>query len=214
MKKLIHWALDSAFRSPRVRYDPINTVWAITDPSGGSYFGTQIQFRNEFGNILTGTIWSLFHSPLPKIALIFLHSLGTNQYECMNLIPFMVSQEIALVSFDFPGCGISEGDNIPLDGSGDQNVTWCANFLRAEYGFTDFVLWGRSLGASISLQTASKTTDFKCIVADSGFSSTNDIIHDLATRQNYPNFLANILLKLAKKETRNYIGVDLIPLRL
>jgi pimeloyl-ACP methyl ester carboxylesterase len=101
--------------------------------------------------------------------LIFLHSLGTNQFECLNFAPFLITQDLALVSFDFPGCGISEGDNIPLDGSGDQNATGCVKFLEKELGFTDFCLWGRSIGASIALQAASRSHIFKCVVADSGF---------------------------------------------
>jgi pimeloyl-ACP methyl ester carboxylesterase len=71
----------------------------------------------------------------------------------LNIIPFLCTPELAMFAFAFPGCGISEGKAAPLDRSGSQLVLAAVRHLRVRFSFTQFALWGRSLGAAIALHT-------------------------------------------------------------
>jgi hypothetical protein len=133
---------------------------------------------------------------------IYLHSLGTNQFESLNLIPFLCTPELAVFSFDLPGCGISEGPSIPLDGSGCELVLAAVQHLRSHFSFTQFALWGRSLGAAIALHTVSTSNDFRCVVADSSFTSTRDFIYDQAKVNGVPKFFIQIAFPLVRAEVR------------
>jgi hypothetical protein len=51
----------------------------------------------------------LVHPPAPVRQLIlYLHGNGGNKFECLQLLPFL-PEGFALGSFDFAGCGKSEG---------------------------------------------------------------------------------------------------------
>jgi pimeloyl-ACP methyl ester carboxylesterase len=158
-----------------------------------------------------GSLWRERTLPdaTPTTCLIYLHSLGTNQFEVLNIIPFLCTPELAVFAFDFPGCGVSEGKATPLDGSGCQLVLGAARHLRSRFGFTQFALWGRSLGASIALHAVSISNDFRCVVADSPFASTRDFLSDQAQANKIPKFLIKMALPIVQAEARRMVAANI-----
>jgi predicted esterase len=143
------------------------------------------------------------------MCLIYLHSLGTNQFEAINLIPFLCTSQLSLFAFDFPGCGISEGKATPLDGSGSGIVRTAVRVLRARFGFNQFALWGRSLGASIALHAVSTSNDFDCIVADSPFRCARDFLYDQAKANKIPQFFIKLALPIVQAEALRTLKMNI-----
>jgi pimeloyl-ACP methyl ester carboxylesterase len=210
MHRVIRYLLEAIFSPPRAVYNPDFTVSVITCNSC-AYERAAVQFTSDSRLNLMGSLWrDCTHRDIaPTVCLIYLHSLGTNQFEMLDIIPFLCTPELAMFAFDFPGCGISEGKAIPLDGSGCELVLAAVRHLRAHFAFTQFALWGRSLGASIALHTVSNSNDFRCVVADSPFASTRDFLYDQAHENKIPKCLIKMALPIVQAEARRMTGVNI-----
>jgi pimeloyl-ACP methyl ester carboxylesterase len=210
MFKVIQYLLELTFSPPRAVYNPDETISAIT--CDGLIFEREIvQFTSDSCLNLMGSLWRDRTQPntCPTICTIYLHSLGTNQFESINIVPFLCTPELAIFTFDFPGCGMSEGRWVPLDGSGCDLVLAAVRSLRARFSFTQFALWGRSLGACIALHTVSTSNDFRCVVADSPFASTRDFIYDQAKSNNIPKCLIQMVFPLFRHEARRSVEMNI-----
>ncbi|OHS98353.1 hypothetical protein TRFO_08942 [Tritrichomonas foetus] len=206
MKSLIHWAIDVSLRPPRATYDLDNTICAIENKYDDLFIRTDVEFDNGDNLKLYGSLWRNYRHPHPTSCIIFLHSLGMNQFECVNIVPFLCTPDLAVFSFDFTGSGKSDGDTIPLIGRGCHDVMTAANFLRTQFQISRIGLWGRSMGAAIGLDTVSISNDFECIVSDSAFASTDQIIYDQAKMNKLPPFFVNLVKPILRKEALKIVG--------
>lgn len=209
MKSVLEWMFEVSLRPPRATYDLNATVCVVESRSNSLYIRQDVTFQNDDSITLYGSLWHERNHPQPTACIIFLHSLGTNQFECINLIPFLCTPELALFSFDFSGSGMSGGDTIPLVGRGSQDVFAAYNLLKNKFGITQIGLWGRSMGAAIGLDTVSISNDFACIVSDSAFASTEEIVYDQAKINGYPKFLINIAKPILMKQAKKIVGPTL-----
>ena len=208
MRKVVEWMFDVTLRPPRASYNPAKSIAVVESCRRTLYVREGVEFTNPAGLKLIGSIWREQGSD-PTACVIFLHSLGTNQFECVNLVPFLCTPELALFAFDFSGSGRSEGDFIPLVGNGSQDVFAAADFVRSHYGITQLCLWGRSMGAAIGLDVVSMCNDFACIVADSAFASTEDIVYDQAKLNGFPKCLVKIAEPYLKRQAKRIVGESL-----
>ena len=215
MKSVVRWLVDVSFRPPRHSYDPERTVSVVTN-GPNIYVRKGASFKNNKDNLLYGSLWYDRSAPIPPNCLIYLHSLGTNQFEGLNLISFMCSPDLSVFTFDFPGCGISEGDYIPLDGSGINDVKAAVEYLDDNYHFEKYALWGRSMGAAIALQTASSSLRFCCCVSDSAFKNTKSVVYDQADQNGIPKFAISLIEPIIKHQANQILHTDVLspsPLR-
>ena len=206
MKAVMKWMVDVCLRPPRANYDLNKTVCLIEGIENEVYIRKDVTFNNSQNITLHGSFWHNKDNPTPTSCLIFLHSLGTNQLECVNLVPFVCTHDLALFSFDFTGSGISDGDIIPLVGNGCHDVLSAAELIRNKFGITQIGIWGRSMGAAIALETVSFTNEFVCVVADSSFSSPENIVFDQAKNYGFPKLLVNFAKPYFIKEALKIVG--------
>lgn len=209
MKSIVKWLVDVSFRPPRHTYDPETTVSAVTNGSN-VYVRKSFYFPNKKGDELYGSLWYDRSQPIPRNCIFYLHSLGTNQFEGLNLVSFLCSPDLCLFTFDFPGCGISEGDFIPLDGSGIDDVKSAFEYLSSEYHFEKYAIWGRSLGAAIALQSASATDYFSCCVSDSAFKNTESVVYDQAAQNGIPKLCITLVKPFVKQQANSILKTDVI----
>lgn len=212
MRKVLEWMFDATLRPPRASYDPLETICVIESRRRTLFVREHVEFTNQSGQRLIGSLWREQGTQDPSACLIFLHSLGTNQFECVNLIPFLCTSELALFAFDFSGSGCSSGDIVPLVGNGVQDVLAAAETVRTRYGITQLSLWGRSMGAAIALDVVSSCNDFACIVSDSAFSSTEDIVYDQAKLNGFPTCFVKLAGPYLRRQARHFVG-EVLDLR-
>jgi pimeloyl-ACP methyl ester carboxylesterase len=172
MKRVVDWMTGLIVCPKRALYDLNNTICAVTDRHRNLYVRTDLVIPGSEHSI-TGSLWRHISHMHPRYCVIYLHALGSNQFEAVNLVPFLCTPTLAVFAFDFQSHGIADGNMLPLLGGGADDVIVVRAFLQNNFGIRKFALWGRSMGAAIGLEVASTTTGlFDCVVSDSGLSST------------------------------------------
>jgi pimeloyl-ACP methyl ester carboxylesterase len=82
-----------------------------------------------------------------------------------DLLPFF-----NVACLDCAGSGNSEGNYVTLGYYEKEDIRALIEFLKNEFLFTKFILWGRSMGAVTSLLYAAKYQDVEAVVSDNAFS--------------------------------------------
>ena len=83
--------------------------------------------------------------------MIYLHGNSSSRYESVQLLKFLSKYDISLCSFDFSGCGLSEGEYISLGWHEKDDVDLVVKYLSTTKKITKIALWGRSMGAVATL---------------------------------------------------------------
>ena len=208
MKGVVKWMISNAICPPRCKYNLSNIITVITDENNNAYERKRIEIISNDVK-LECSLWTLSGYSSSK-CLIYLHSAGMNQFEAINLVPYLVTSELSLFAFDFPGCGMSDGKFLPFDGSGPPHVKNCLEHLRSVEKIKKFCLWGRSMGAAIALQCVSYyTKDFFGVVADSPFCNLTELLKFVVKKNGCPKMFSNMAVKYLKKQTKKIYGVDI-----
>ena len=211
MRSVVKYVFECTICPPRATYDPDNTVSAMTCECGDVIERHKVEFLVDDHLKLMGSLWTMrtSNNVQPTCCCIYLHSLGTNQFEVLNIVPLLCNSSVAVFGFDFPGCGISEGDAIPLDGNGFKVVLAAKEHLKTHFQIREFAIWGRSMGAAIALHTVSVSNEFNCCIADSSFETTKRIVLDQARENHIPQVLVRMAYPVFRKYAREFAGMDI-----
>lgn len=71
-----------------------------------------------------------------------------------RIVHFLVSRDITVFTFDFAGCGLSEGEYISLGYYERGDVDAVFRYLRELGTVSSIGIWGRSMGAVTALMYA------------------------------------------------------------
>ena len=86
---------------------------------------------------------------------------------------------ITVFTFDFSGCGLSEGEYISLGYYERDDVEAIINYLRQSDEISTIALWGRSMGAVTALMYADRDPSIAALVLDSPFSNLKVLAEEL-----------------------------------
>lgn len=89
----------------------------------------------------------------------------------MRLVSYIISRNMTLFTFDFAGCGLSEGEYISLGYFERGDVDTVFKYLRGLGTVSSIGIWGRSMGAVTALMYADSNHEIGCLVLDSPFSN-------------------------------------------
>ncbi len=89
---------------------------------------------------------------------------------------------ISLCTFDFSGCGNSEGDYVSLGFYEQDDLNEVIEHIRHRPQITSIALWGRSMGAVTGLLYMRKCPHVCAAVFDSPFKSLKSLIEDLCKK--------------------------------
>lgn len=93
-----------------------------------------------------------------------------------------------LLSFDFSGCGNSEGQWVTLGWKERDDLRAVLQYLKDQGRTSKVALWGRSMGAATILMH--NYTDcpipVACIVLDSPFADFRDVANDMCGKMGLP----------------------------
>jgi alpha/beta superfamily hydrolase len=113
----------------------------------------------------------------------------------------LLPKNICLFSFDFCGCGKSEGDYISLGYYEKDDVNCVIEYLMKSKKVSKIGLWGRSMGAVTAIMYASSYPNkISALVLDSGFYSLKKLIYELVkSKINLPDFIIEKVLAMVKE---------------
>ena len=178
------------------------------------YKRTDFELINNRGLKLICSFWEPFDEEREKTVLpcvIYLHGNSSSRCEAYSEVRYLLPKNLCLFSFDFCGCGKSEGDYISLGYYEKEDVKCIIEYLQKSKKVGKIGLWGRSMGAVTAIMYASEhPEDISALVLDSGFYSLKQLIFELVkSKINLPDFIIDQVLKKVKETIREKAKFDL-----
>lgn len=172
-----------------------------------------IEIKNSRNQILKCSWFKKGKSKDPVPCIIYLHGNSSSRAEALNHVIHVLDQGMSLFSFDFAGCGHSDGEYISLGYYESQDVQTIVKYLRTQEDVSLVGLWGRSMGAVTALMHADRDPGLAAIVLDSPFCSLKELSLELAKKKaKVPNFITNKVLGMLQKTVKEKAEFDIYDL--
>ncbi len=151
-----------------------------------------------------------------KNCVIYLHGNSGSQLNAKEIIDVLLTLDICLFAFDFPGCGNSDGEYISLGHYEEEYALFMMEHIRKAKNVGSFALWGRSMGAVVALKLGMrKELGVKALILDSPFSSLRELSWELFTLHAASfRLVFKIVWKVLKKKIQQVHNFDLEALDL
>eukprot|EP00352_Strombidinopsis_acuminata_P004448 CAMPEP_0176386514 /NCGR_PEP_ID=MMETSP0126-20121128/36014_1 /TAXON_ID=141414 ORGANISM="Strombidinopsis acuminatum, Strain SPMC142" /NCGR_SAMPLE_ID=MMETSP0126 /ASSEMBLY_ACC=CAM_ASM_000229 /LENGTH=153 /DNA_ID=CAMNT_0017753527 /DNA_START=255 /DNA_END=716 /DNA_ORIENTATION=+ len=130
--------------------------------------------------------------------------------ESLEVLRYLLPQNITLFSFDFAGCGLSGGEYISLGWYEREDLAQIVNYLREKRRVSTIGLWGRSMGAVTALLHGDRDPSIAGMVLDSPFSNLKALVNELAkAHTKVPGFLVSTALKMVASTIKGKAKFDI-----
>lgn len=145
--------------------------------------------------------------------VVYLHGNSSNRTEGIEYLGELIKEGISLLTFDFTGCGNSEGEYISLGWYEWEDLAQVIEYLEKRPAVAGIGLWGRSMGAVTSLMYLKQDDTIKAAVFDSPFMSLKTLIEDLCKKNSkVPMFIFSGLMKIISNTIKDKAKFDLYKL--
>ena len=195
-------------RPPRAKYDP-NKIPTISEiPGFGNVERTSIAFQNPSGETLLGSFYRA-PEPFEDSCVVYLHGNASNQLEGRYIISLFVPLGVSVFCFDFAGCGCSTGKYISMGHREKDDVATVLEILRTDFHIQKVALWGRSMGAAVSLLcVGDDELGVVAAVLDSPYASLKDLVWDIGA-EHVPKWLCKRAMKNVREIVRKKASFDI-----
>lgn len=203
-------AVEMVVRPPRCEYSltEITPVkWQRGEPPIPP---VPVELRNRHGFKIVGSLYRSMKFETEDVhhCVIYLHGNVGSQREGRTIVPWLVPNGVSVFCFDFTGSGNSEGQYITLGITETEDVLDVIEFLTTQMELTDFILWGRSMGAATAIMVGHKHERIKGIIVDSAYMTVHDLLISLAQQVGIPSFLCGVAIWWIKREVRKMSGLE------
>ena len=181
---------------------------------GKCYKRTDFELRNKRSLKLMCSFWEPFDEEREKPRLpciIYLHGNSSSRCEAYPEVKYLLQRNITVFSFDFCGCGKSEGEYISLGYYEKRDVHCVVEYLLKSKKVSKIGLWGRSMGAVTAIMYANEHPQLiDVMILDSGFYSLKILIKELIdSKINLPKFIYDRVLNMVKETVKEKAKFDL-----
>ena len=142
--------------------------------------------------------------------IIYCHGNSSSQCEIKYYLDKILQENINAFTFDFSGCGKSEGEYISLGFYEKYDLKMIIDFVYKLPNVGKIALWGHSMGAATILLYAAKDPRISCICVDSPFSDFNILLKEYSERLTIiPGFVFSTAYNLTKTMVFNRNNLDI-----
>ncbi|CAK73071.1 unnamed protein product (macronuclear) [Paramecium tetraurelia] len=144
------------------------------------------------------------------VCIIYLHTANGSRMEVSKYVSMIIKNGFALISFDFTGSGMSDGEIVTYGHREVGDLQTVINHFKSSY--KQIILWGRSMGSAVALQYMQKFNNIliKGMILDSPFVCLLDVILQMASsKTKIPNFILKSLSTFVSNELKKQAGFDL-----
>lgn len=201
------------YRPLRTVYDPLELPTNSNIPDFGPVERVAVTFTNPSNDVIVG---SLYRAPrsTAKACVIYCHGNASNQLEGRHLVSWFVPIGVSVFCFDFAGCGCSSGAFVSLGHREAGDLAMAVQVLRRRFGIEKCALWGRSMGAAVSLIClALPELGISAAVVDSPFTSVVDLLYQLGEDHRLPKWICRRVLKRMRKRVLKKARFDIYDIR-
>jgi pimeloyl-ACP methyl ester carboxylesterase len=146
-----------------------------------------------------------------------MHANASCRLDAVEILPLVLGMGISLFSFDFAGCGLSEGEYISLGYHEKDDCATVIEFLRASGRVSTIALWGRSMGSVTALLHGKSDPSIAAMVLDGPFASLERLARELidgAQIKHKPAMVVNAVFKMYRKTIKKRTeGMDICKLK-
>ena len=170
------------------------------------------------GNILKCTFYEMDEvhkgKRLSLPVIIFLHGNAGSRIDSLKYLRPILENDINLFTFDFAGCGLSEGEFISLGYHEKEDLKIIVDFVSKMPHVSSIGLWGHSMGAATAILYAGEDERICCLCADSSFCDFNVLAKELVEKNSkIPNFIYSIAISFVRKTIIKKNGLDIYNLK-
>ena len=155
----------------------------VREIAGKKYAKKIFTLDNEEGKKLSCQFWEPIaeERPAEKMpAVLYMHGNAGCRLEAEAYVPHLLPLGINIFSFDFSGCGRSEGEWVTLGWKERGDLRSVIKHLQNSGTVSKIGLWGRSMGAATSIMFTADNHDLAhALVLDSGFATIHDVINQV-----------------------------------
>lgn len=204
-------ALDMITRPPRGTYNNKNLGDIYISDDQPPITRIPVSFKNNRDLVLVGSLYAPpgFPDILPKSCVIYLHGNVGTQVEGRFMVKHLAPIGVATFCFDFSGSGESEGDLVTLGINEKDDVVAVVEFLHKSFNIDKVILWGRSMGAAVSLLAAPYLKYCLGIITDSTYASLRMLFEDIAKKVEVPGIFKPFAIWYVKHHVNGKIGCDI-----
>jgi len=139
-----------------------------------------------------------------------MHGNCSSRLEALANVPSLLPQNIQLISFDFSGCGMSEGEWVSLGYYEKDDLARVVDILRDSGKVSTIGLWGRSMGAATALLHGDRDPCIAGMVIDSSFSNLKQLAKEMAFNHiKIPKFILSTGIAFIRRTIKNKAGFDI-----
>lgn len=110
--------------------------------------------------------------------VVYLHAHGASAADSLPMRHYFLPK-MAVCTFDFAGCGLSQGDYISLGPREMRDTLLVIKHIREHFQVGKLYLWGRSMGAVAAIMLASEhPEEVMALILDSPFSDLTKMVAD------------------------------------
>jgi len=149
--------------------------------SSVQYVRQDLQIKNCRGMRLECSFWTSTENLGREGIPVVIYCAGNCGSRCdaLDAVQLLLPLGISVFGFDFCGSGLSDGEYVSLGFYEQKDLKAVTTYLRHERNVGRIGLWGRSMGSATAIMYASKRTGISGIIADSPFSSLEQVMIDL-----------------------------------
>ena len=142
--------------------------------------------------------------------VIYMHGNCGCRAEALEILPLVIGGGMTLFSFDFGGCGKSEGEHISLGWWEREDLGAVVSHLRECGTVSTIGLWGRSMGAVTALLHGDRDPSIAAMVLDSPFCSLRELAGELVSHLDFkiPSFAVSAALSFVKSSVKKRAGFN------
>jgi pimeloyl-ACP methyl ester carboxylesterase len=214
-------AVNAIIRPPRARYS-LGELGPPKFTLGGlRYQRTDFVQTNARGLKVQCSWWEpvaeqRVAEKLPCV--VYMHGNSSCRGEAVEILPMILDLGCTLVTFDFCGCGMSDGDFISLGWYERDDAQCVVEHLRGSGTVSSIGMWGRSMGAATALMHGHRDNCIAAMVLDSSFASLEKLVYALyesaGDQLKYvPRFTVALALRIVRSTIMKRCGFDILKLR-
>lgn len=144
--------------------------------------------------------------------IIYMHTNTRASIDALEILPCCDALEASLFSFDFRGCGKSEG---VLHASMEADLSLIVNNIICTVKPLNIIIWARGMATTVAIDYVADHCheEVKFVVLDTPFASVQRMVHDAAANMNVnglhlPSPLVSLCTSMICRNIQSSLGVD------
>lgn len=217
MKQGYQDLVSAIIRPPRCQYDISHLGPKIFDFCGKTFHRKDFELTNPRTHTLVCSIWE----PAPQHrcnnilpCVIYMHGNSSARLEALPQLALVLSLGATLLSFDFSGSGLSDGEYVSLGAFEKDDLKCVIEYLRSTGTTSTIALWGRSMGAATALLHGERDPSIAGMILDSSFADLHMLAEEMVEKGRQhglyaPGFVVKLAIRFIRSSVQKTAKFDI-----